>query len=427
MPVGPADISKAQLLGEVVLEDHPCKACGYNLRGLKTGSSCPECGAAWSGTRRGAFAKDDRIIDAPTPYLRRLHASAWGLCATGGLFAASGILAWIAAQGWIRSSILAVALAVFSAVGWAVAVYVATAPRHSALYPLVRTTRELARVRLWARASQWCWAVWALLAWVTAELAERAAAAWAAANPGVIGAAPMHPGIAAMWALTGLVLLAAFAGLWALGLILADLSSWARNDDLADWLRWSTTGLVFGGALLVLSLAFSSFWLTRGLLAILAYFSALSVLVGIAMFPACLVRFAGTVGWAIRNQEHSREIDARRVARGKLGPSAPLPRACDECGYDLSGLPLGAVCPECGRRDLAYAGAPISGMVHSPPRPTEIVPVAEHEGPEARIVQRVDAFAKPVGPVDVPAHGVITKPRSKHEKPEETPPPPMTL
>jgi hypothetical protein len=302
-------------------------------------------------------------------------------------------------------------------------VYVATAPRHSALYPLVRTTREWAGVRLWARVSQWCWAVWTLLAWVTAELSERASAAWAAANPTVIGPAPMHPGVAAMWVVTGLVLLGAFAGLWALGLILADLSSWARNDDLADWLRWSTTGLVFGGALLVLSLAFSSFWLTRGLLAILAYFSALAVLVGAAMFPACLVRFASTIGWAIRNQAHSLEIDQRRVLRGKLGPSAPLPRECDECGYDLTGLPLGAVCPECGRRDLAYAGAPISGMVHSPPQPTEVVPVADHEGPDARIVQRANAFEKPVGPVDVPAHGVISRPRGKGNEPPKPPPP----
>jgi DNA-directed RNA polymerase subunit RPC12/RpoP len=34
-----------ELAPQVIEEDFPCRKCGYNLRSLKTGRNCPECGA----------------------------------------------------------------------------------------------------------------------------------------------------------------------------------------------------------------------------------------------------------------------------------------------------------------------------------------------------------------------------------------------
>ena len=54
--------------GEVVLDDRPCLACGYNLRSLPTTGKCPECGAPVERSLRGVLLR----YSSPT-YLARLR------------------------------------------------------------------------------------------------------------------------------------------------------------------------------------------------------------------------------------------------------------------------------------------------------------------------------------------------------------------
>jgi hypothetical protein len=72
-PINPESLRR---LDAIVAEDRPCLRCGYNVRGLRVGGRCPECGTALGvgGRPRGAAA----INDAPVEHLNSLR--------TGSLF-----------------------------------------------------------------------------------------------------------------------------------------------------------------------------------------------------------------------------------------------------------------------------------------------------------------------------------------------------
>ena len=53
----------------VVTEAMPCRKCGYDLRGLRFGSKCPECGQVITRLTRRA---ESMLGDAPRAYLHRL-------------------------------------------------------------------------------------------------------------------------------------------------------------------------------------------------------------------------------------------------------------------------------------------------------------------------------------------------------------------
>lgn len=55
----------------VILEDTECRRCSYNLKGLKRGGSCPECGTPISSAG-GGIARDSSLVTAPPEYLRGL-------------------------------------------------------------------------------------------------------------------------------------------------------------------------------------------------------------------------------------------------------------------------------------------------------------------------------------------------------------------
>lgn len=60
--------------GPMVVQDRPCRSCGYNLKGLFIGGNCPECGRIIGAGKR---ERQSNLIDAPRPWLLVLTA---GLC-----------------------------------------------------------------------------------------------------------------------------------------------------------------------------------------------------------------------------------------------------------------------------------------------------------------------------------------------------------
>ena len=64
---------RAAMKGGPVSGDLPCDQCSYNLRGLRFGGACPECGTPI--TLRGDG--DLPFHDMPLPVLKRFRASAW--------------------------------------------------------------------------------------------------------------------------------------------------------------------------------------------------------------------------------------------------------------------------------------------------------------------------------------------------------------
>jgi len=63
---------------EPIDHDHPCPTCGYNLRGLKYGGKCPECGAVIE-RRRYQF---EHFMDAPIEFMKWVRMGL-GLMAVG--------------------------------------------------------------------------------------------------------------------------------------------------------------------------------------------------------------------------------------------------------------------------------------------------------------------------------------------------------
>ncbi len=67
----PINSDSLQRLDAIIAEDRPCRRCGYNIRGLRVGGRCPECGTAVRvvGRPRGEAA----INDAPIEHLHALR------------------------------------------------------------------------------------------------------------------------------------------------------------------------------------------------------------------------------------------------------------------------------------------------------------------------------------------------------------------
>lgn len=61
----------------MIAEDRPCRACGYNLRGLFIGGNCPECGRIIGA---GRSERQSNLIDAPKSWLIVLAAGLVTMC-----------------------------------------------------------------------------------------------------------------------------------------------------------------------------------------------------------------------------------------------------------------------------------------------------------------------------------------------------------
>jgi len=68
--------AKGYLESATIDRDFPCRECGYNLRGLKYGGKCPECGIV---IERGKPVYQ-HLMDAPESFIRRVRLGLGCLC-----------------------------------------------------------------------------------------------------------------------------------------------------------------------------------------------------------------------------------------------------------------------------------------------------------------------------------------------------------
>jgi len=205
--------------GGSIVADVSCRACGYNLRGLKHGGRCPECGLFIDEK-----AVTSQVLLPADPGARRTTSAALRIAAV--LLVALAILrtATILPFVTIDSVVYSGALA-FGSTAWVACVWVLTPDRFDRGGRLFRITRRIAR--------------WAQMFWPVAfaGAAVAGAAGARAGGPNVLVAGAM-----VAWIGGGIVAFAGFSAfLW-----LISYAAWdAGADDVGRRLVTASWGIAF--------------------------------------------------------------------------------------------------------------------------------------------------------------------------------------
>ncbi len=308
---------------DTIAEDRLCPGCEYNLRGLRVGDRCPECGVPISGVRpRGT---DDKILSVPMSYLQGLSASATGLMLSGPLLLVCITLLvflWHHAEAVIIAAFLLLAGAV-----WAISSYLLCKPRILAKVPEDAARQTSFILRTGARGTQALWPAGAAMLLQGLHAFHQSAKAFLPTSVGT-----------QIFVLLGCLLLCiAIVGSGLLCVWMASLADWAKDHDLAGKLRGAGLGVSLAGPLSVGCFLLSPL-LGGGTLSFITV--TMSVVFTLWFLYACfslmlaLYRFSSVAKWtslsAKARLERDRRLSAKIVgrienAKAKDEPPRPLP------------------------------------------------------------------------------------------------------
>lgn len=295
---------------DLITKERACERCGYDLRGLKVGDRCSECGAVIRSTKSGKDS--DSINTCSMEYLRKIHAGAWLAMVGFVIFLAS----LIAFGHWYGTTYfwLVGLIALGCASVWIAGVFMLHTPRS------MRTDVVNADGRpalywwiVWNRLTQAAWVV-ALLTLMTSDAVDLKYNVMG----GVVGG---NPWLAGILHTAGLVMCAISGiGVFTTYLYLSWLSTWAGDDGLSTRFRFSLPfglfGLAFFGSL-TWHLFSTTVMVNRigplSLTAVGACF-VLTLYISKNMFLAW-ISFTQMMSWAVRNRETAIEIDEAMTAK----------------------------------------------------------------------------------------------------------------
>lgn len=268
----------AALKGELIEKDRPCKQCDYNLRGLKIGGACPECGAAITLDN----PLRDSLCDAPRGVILRLCAGFWMIL---------GTLAILIAMPFVivslRSSMNMTVYSMESiAAGlWLLGIWFITTPINTPNGAKFNFARG-SKLRIAARWLQLPWLMLILLE-IRVELTKT-----------LTGGSPLARIESMLFLPLSVVGLAGFV---VLGLLLMELAHWSNDMSAHRMLNWAVWGLPVS----TLGLMLSGLNLVLGLLACTM---TLLWLFSIFCFGRAMISLGTSVTWAVH---HSRAIADR--------------------------------------------------------------------------------------------------------------------
>lgn len=297
-PVDPRELASTAG-GAVILTDRACPVCEYNLRGLRVGMRCPECGHP---VKSISAVLEENFTDAPIGYLKSLR-FAFALMLGGFLGTTLSIL--IVSE---FSQLAARGAALGCAGAWWLGVYIATEPRRRSDAPAGASANERRVLRAVNRATQGGWVVWLL---IQILISTRLTAG-------------TTPHTVAMVAAT-VVSLVALVGLVPLLIHLMDFAHWSGNSELADRLRLCAWGLGIFGSLQLLTPAIgAAAQVTSGILALpfamlilVLPFTLFLFLASEVLFLVCLFQLWHSARWAVRNWASAREKERRQRERAE--------------------------------------------------------------------------------------------------------------
>lgn len=302
--------------GERILKDRLCGRCDYNLKGLRVGDPCPECGAVIQGAT-GIRGIRDNLADAPMSYLRSLVLGCW--CMAAGVVVAiiGTFVAMPRLANWYGPGFAALGSA-----AWVLGVWIVTQrERHNAPADAELADRY-AQLRWVNRISQSGWAIASLilLIWAGFSMAQYQAQ--------LVGGTPVPtwPAQLAAFGYWGVVLIA-LLGLAPLCVQIASIADWAGHTDLSARLRVSAWGIggggimvavgTFGGPLFGPARFFAGWMIVLGGIAMVA---------GWGTFLWSVISLANTVSWAI-SSAHERAASNLRIREKVRDRFAPPPSA----------------------------------------------------------------------------------------------------
>jgi len=201
----------------VIEVDRPCLSCGYNLRGLRAGIKCPECGMP-SKMPEGI---DDPLSLMPTRVIAAFIRGCWvaSVCVMGLL----GVVIAHRFQAWDSKVTMTVLTGI--AMLWVGAAYWLT-PAFALPQAVIRGFSHASRLRKSARQLQW--------GWVIAAGSSAAMMTWPTMGNGLAILLSWGRTLGFLGGLTGIVLLS---------ILMERLSDWARDADAEKMFNWATWGL----------------------------------------------------------------------------------------------------------------------------------------------------------------------------------------
>lgn len=330
--------------GAVIVDDRACGKCGYNLKGLRTGGKCPECGTSI----RKHTPRGESLVEAPREYLEglRLAANVLGGCVFVLAIIVPGLVYLTNASG--PGGIATIAGILFIvACGWVWSVWVVTAPRRLRRATPINLNKEWAGSR---------WAARGMLACAPATLLLTATAAM------MSGKGAGAPLANLILVLIGVGALGTFFGLAPLAFHMARLASWANDEALSMRMRVAAFSLSVAGPVSIACfiLAGSARPLSFGIATVGVLLMGMFV-TGLGLFILGMFQMASMTRWALANHKELVARDQRLRDRADmerrahlagagpaLGNTITTERPCKACGYSLRGLKWGGKCPECG-------------------------------------------------------------------------------
>ena len=278
--------------------DRQCDQCGYNVRGLRFGSRCPECGTPIRYRRDPTFWFDE----LPLALIRRFQRSC--LLATVTLF---GMMALAVVR--LQAATPGAGTALLAGIGlWVYAAWRLTEPFDHPRAASLGLGR-LSRLRRAARRLQLAWLVFG--------------------GAGALGAA--QPWLSFLWAAG----LPAVAGLVCLVLYLGRIASWVRDEFSEKAFDLSVFGTVLGAGLLFIipGLGFAMGGFQIYVVPFMLVLSLGLLVASLLAFPVGLLSLSRSVGWSARHararQTRSGELAQRMVPRPDPTPAStdPIPLA----------------------------------------------------------------------------------------------------
>lgn len=305
MPISPQQLR--DMRADFISEDRKCVGCGYNLKGLRTGGNCPECGRPIARRRRGP-AYSDNLVHAPLTWLIGFRVATVLLMLAAGSFVGVQLLG-----GFVRArapELVAGAIAAAS-LAWWIGVLLVTRPRPVMPSTVIDPRKEWFWLRMISRCSQACWP--ALVGLAIGLVGVGAAGAPAAIANGLY------------W-LVGVLALIAATGLVPLCVYLSNICFWASDSTLGLNFRacaGTVTAAAVTGLALALRIVFGG--LLAGPTGVLSAAVTWPVLLGAGVFTTaacghmlwCLWRMQVMASWAVRHHVTAKDRDARLWARAR--------------------------------------------------------------------------------------------------------------